>query len=91
MHVLTQTPAVATRAARTFVLLGALLVLLATLAPQLLRAQDGPGTRYIECLDTAVDNLASCYFEADGYRWREMLCNFAYYADNIACSADLIF
>jgi hypothetical protein len=91
MHTLTGSSGSAEHPVRRLVLFGLLLVVMATMAPLPLAAQDGPGTRYIACLDHAEVNLANCYYFAENDRWREMLCNFAYYADNVGCAADLIF
>lgn len=80
----------ATIGARRLLLFGMLAVLATAFVPRPVSGQSGPGTEYIECLDQAETDLANCYLDADGYRWREMLCNFAYYVDNIACATDLI-
>jgi hypothetical protein len=74
---------------RLMLLLALLLPFAALVAPRAASAQ-GPGTEYIACIDRAEDDLATCYWLAED-RWRERLCNFAYYVDSIACSVDLIF
>lgn len=77
------------RPLRLALLLATMLPLAALLAPRFAAAQ-GPGTKYIACIDQAEADLAMCYFMAAD-RWRERLCNFAYYADTVACTADFLF
>jgi hypothetical protein len=63
------------------------LMLMSTAA--LLRAEDGAGTKFFKCRDTAHSTYATCKSHAEGF-WEKAECWAAWEFDLLGCDAQLL-
>ena len=55
----------------------------------IVRAEDGAGTKFFKCRDTARAQGNSCWSQADGF-WDKAECRMAFELDLLECDADLV-